>query len=113
MKDFVIQGGDPEGTGQGGPGYSFNDELANDLKYQIGTVAMANSGPNTNGSQFFVVAGSQGTTLPKKYTIFGQVVEGLDVVKKINQVPTKGGSPPEADFPRRKVVIERVTIQGP
>ncbi|HEX2090607.1 MAG TPA: peptidylprolyl isomerase [Actinomycetota bacterium] len=112
VKDFVIQGGDPAGTGQGGPGYSFNDELENDLKYEVGTVAMANSGPNTNGSQFFVVAGTQGTTLPKSYTIFGRVVEGLDVVKRINSVPTKGGSGPDAESPRRKVVIEQVRIQA-
>ncbi len=112
VKDFVIQGGDPAGTGEGGPGYSFNDELDNDLKYEVGTVAMANSGPNTNGSQFFVVAGTQGTTLPKSYTIFGRVVEGLDVVKEINSVPTKGGSGPDAESPRRKVVIERVRIRA-
>ena len=111
VKDFVIQGGDPQGTGQGGPGYSFNDELDNDLKYEVGTVAMANSGPNTNGSQFFVVAGNQGTTLPKSYTIFGRVVEGLDVVKEINAVPTKGGSGPDAESPRREVVIERIRIE--
>jgi cyclophilin family peptidyl-prolyl cis-trans isomerase len=110
VKDFVIQGGDPAGTGEGGPGYSFNDELDNDLKYEVGTLAMANSGPNTNGSQFFVIAGQQGTTLPKQYTIFGRVIEGLDVVKRINSVPTKGGSGPDAESPRRKVVIERVQI---
>jgi peptidylprolyl isomerase len=112
VKGFVIQGGDPAGTGQGGPGYSFNDELGNDLKYEVGTVAMANSGPNTNGSQFFVVAGPQGTTLPKSYTIFGRVIEGLDVVKRINSVPTKGGNGPDAESPRRKVLIERISIQA-
>ncbi|MDP8956566.1 MAG: peptidylprolyl isomerase [Actinomycetota bacterium] len=112
VKDFVIQGGDPAGTGQGGPGYSFNDELDNDLKYEVGTVAMANSGPNTNGSQFFVVAGPQGATLDKNYTIFGRVVEGLDVVRRINSVPTKGGSGPDAESPRGKVVIERVRIRA-
>jgi cyclophilin family peptidyl-prolyl cis-trans isomerase len=111
VKDFVIQGGDPEGTGRGGPGYSFNDELGNSLTYQIGAVAMANSGPNTNGSQFFVVAGQQGTTLPKSYTIFGEVTQGLDVVTKINRVPTKGGSGPDQDSPRQKVIIERITIK--
>ncbi len=110
VKDFVIQGGDPAGTGEGGPGYSFNDELDNDLKYEVGTVAMANSGPNTNGSQFFVVAGQQGTKLPKQYTIFGRVIEGLDVVKRINSVPTKGGAGPDAESPRRKVVMERIQI---
>ena len=110
VKDFVIQGGDPAGTGAGGPGYSFNDELDNDLKYEVGTVAMANSGPNTNGSQFFVIAGQQGTTLPKQYTIFGRVIEGLDVVKRINSAPTKGGSGPDAESPRQKVVIKRIQI---
>ncbi len=110
VKDFVIQGGDPAGTGEGGPGYSFNDELDNDLKYEIGTLAMANSGPNTNGSQFFVIAGQQGTMLPKQYTIFGRVIEGLDVVKRINSVPTKGGGGPDAESPRKKVVIEQVLI---
>ena len=112
VKGFVIQGGDPAGTGQGGPGYSFNDELDNDLKYEVGTLAMANSGPNTNGSQFFVVAGSEGTRLPKSYTIFGRVVEGLDVVERINSVPTKGGSGPDAEAPRQKVLIERVKIEA-
>lgn len=107
VKDFVIQGGDPAGTGQGGPGYSFKDELDNNLKYEVGTVAMANSGPATNGSQFFVVAGQQGTTLPKNYTIFGRVVQGLDVVKKINAVPPEPGS----ETPSRKVVIEQVQIE--
>ena len=112
VKGFVIQGGDPEGTGRGGPGYSFNDELANDLKYQVGTVAMANSGPNTNGSQWFVVTGPQGASLPKNYTIFGQVVKGLDVVKKINDAPTKGGNGPDAESPKVKVTIERITVNS-
>src|SRR5438445_4321511 len=68
VKDFVIQGGDPTGTGSGGPGYQFKDELKNSLKYEIGVLAMANSGPNTNGSQFFIVDGAQAQSLPKKYT---------------------------------------------
>jgi cyclophilin family peptidyl-prolyl cis-trans isomerase len=111
IKDFVNQGGDPTGTGSGGPGYTFNDELANNLTYQVGTVAMANSGPNTNGSQFFVVAGQQGTALPKKYTIFGDVLTGLDVVKKINSVATNGGGGPDADRPKHKVTIDHITIE--
>lgn len=78
---FVIQGGDPTGTGRGGPGYSFADELKDDKTYQRGTVAMANAGPNTNGSQFFVMLDD--VALPHLYTIFGEVTQGMDVVDKI------------------------------
>jgi cyclophilin family peptidyl-prolyl cis-trans isomerase len=85
---FVIQGGDPEGTGAGGPGYQFRDELDNDLKYELGTLAMANSGPDTNGSQFFIVAGDEGETLPKSYTIFGKVIRG------------RAGAEPQSRWPR-------------
>ena len=111
VKDFVIQGGDPAGNGSGGPGYSFNDELANSLTYHVGSVAMANSGPNTNGSQWFVVTGSQGTSLPKQYTIFGQISSGLPVVLKIGQVPTKGGSGADAGTPVTPVTIVKVTVK--
>lgn len=76
--DFVVQCGDPTATGSGGPGYQFADELPNAGEYKTGSIAMANSGPNTNGSQFFVITGSQGTALPPNYTLFGQVTEGLD-----------------------------------
>lgn len=79
--DFVIQGGDPQGNGTGGPGYAFEDETVTG-NYTAGTVAMANSGPNTNGSQFFIVLADQ-PTLPKNYTIFGHVTQGMEVVKKI------------------------------
>lgn len=78
---FVIQGGDPTGTGAGGPGYTFKDELTDDYTYTRGRVAMANRGPNTNGSQFFVMLGD--VPLPKAYSIFGEVVEGMDVVDRI------------------------------
>jgi len=78
---FVIQGGDPTGTGRGGPGYSFADELKDDKTYKRGTVAMANAGPNTNGSQFFVMLDD--VALPHLYTIFGEVTQGMDVVDKI------------------------------
>ncbi|MFA6132207.1 MAG: peptidylprolyl isomerase [Patescibacteria group bacterium] len=78
---FVIQGGDPLGTGRGGPGYRFNDELSDDYTYERGIVAMANAGSNTNGSQFFIMLAD--TPLPKKYTIFGRVTEGLEVVDQI------------------------------
>jgi cyclophilin family peptidyl-prolyl cis-trans isomerase len=111
VKDFVIQGGDPAGTGSGGPGYTFNDELANSLTYQIGTLAMANSGANTNGSQWFVVTGQQGVELPKSYTIFGKVTKGLDVVMKIGNVPTVGGSGQDAQMPKEPITIEKVTVK--
>lgn len=108
---FVIQGGDPEGTGAGGPGYQFKDELDNDLKYEIGTLAMANAGPDTNGSQFFIIAGDDGTSLPKNYTIFGKVLRGMGVVEAINALPTVGGSGSDAEQPTQKVYIESVTIR--
>ncbi|MCR4314666.1 MAG: peptidylprolyl isomerase [Candidatus Uhrbacteria bacterium] len=78
---FVIQGGDPNGNGTGGPGYEFPDELADDYTYERGMVAMANRGPNTNGSQFFIMLGN--TPLPKAYTIFGRVTEGMEVVDEM------------------------------
>ena len=78
---FVIQGGDPKGNGTGGPGYKFEDELADKRTYERGTVAMANAGPNTNGSQFFVMLGN--ASLPKAYTIFGRVISGMEVVDQI------------------------------
>jgi cyclophilin family peptidyl-prolyl cis-trans isomerase len=106
IQGFVIQGGDPEGTGRGGPGYQFEDELENSLKYRDGTLAMANAGPNTNGSQFFIICGPQGERLPKNYSIFGRVREGMDVVHDIASVPTGAG-----DRPREDVVIRRVRIE--
>ncbi|PJA45479.1 peptidylprolyl isomerase [Candidatus Uhrbacteria bacterium CG_4_9_14_3_um_filter_50_9] len=78
---FVIQGGDPNGNGTGGPGYKFEDELVDDYSYERGIVAMANAGPNTNGSQFFIMLAD--TPLPKAYSIFGRVLEGMDVVDEI------------------------------
>ena len=81
IADFVIQGGDPEGNGSGGPGYSFPDELPDG--YELGSLAMANSGPDTNGSQFFIVTGQNGVNLPPLYSRFGKVVKGLDVAKRI------------------------------
>jgi len=106
LKGFVIQGGDPKGDGSGGPGYQFKDELNNDLKYEVGTLAMANSGKNTNGSQFFIVAGQQGTTLPKSYTIFGKVTTGLDVMTAINSVPANA----QTGRPDETVYILKLTI---
>ncbi len=101
---FVLQGGDPTGTGTGGPGYKFNDELPKPGRYELGSLAMANAGPHTNGSQFFVISGPDGARLPPLYALFGKVVKGLDVVEAINAVGTSSGTPKE------KVVIESVTI---
>ncbi|HEY1331054.1 MAG TPA: peptidylprolyl isomerase [Actinomycetota bacterium] len=105
---FVIQGGDPQGTGAGGPGYEFEDELDNDLGYQAGTLAMANAGPHTNGSQFFIVSGAEGERLPKNYTIFGRVSDGMDAVKAIERVSTD-----VSDRPKEPVVIQSVRIEEP
>ena len=85
IKGFVCQGGDPEGTGMGGPGYRFADELPQPGRYEIGSLAMANSGPDTNGSQFFIISGLQGTRLPPQYSLFGKVVSGLDVVEAMQR----------------------------
>lgn len=107
VRDFVIQGGDPQGDGSGGPGYTFPDELDADLRYELGTVAMANRGPDTNGSQFFIVTGERGTQLPRDYTIFGRVVRGLDVAQRISELE----SPTAPERPAQTVYIERVTIE--
>ena len=101
---FVLQGGDPTGSGAGGPGYRFDDELPKPGRYELGSLAMANAGPNTNGSQFFVISGPDGVRLPPLYSHFGKVVKGLDVVSTINDLGTASGKP------REKVVIESVTI---
>jgi cyclophilin family peptidyl-prolyl cis-trans isomerase len=101
---FVIQGGDPEGTGMGGPGYRFGDELPKPGRYQVGSLAMANAGPDTNGSQFFIITGADGASLPPHYSLFGAVVSGGDVVQAIDAVGTRSGDPTE------RVVIESVTI---
>jgi cyclophilin family peptidyl-prolyl cis-trans isomerase len=109
LAGFVIQGGDPTGTGRGGPGYRFDDEPAR-RDYELGTVAMANAGPNTNGSQFFVVVGPQGQQLPNLYTIFGQVSEGMDVVQRIAAVPVDVNERGEPSHPIDPVIVESVTI---
>ena len=105
IKGFVCQGGDPQGSGMGGPGYRFEDELPKPGKYAIGSLAMANAEPNTNGSQFFIISGQSGCTLPPLYSLFGQVVKGLDVVEAMQNVETDG-----RDRPRTDVVINSVTI---
>jgi cyclophilin family peptidyl-prolyl cis-trans isomerase len=103
---FMIQGGDPEGTGRGGPGYTFNDEFREELRFdRSGLLAMANAGPNTNGSQFFITVGTP-THLNGKHTIFGRVVDGYDVVEAISKVPTDS-----SDRPREEVRIERIAIE--
>jgi peptidylprolyl isomerase len=104
IQGFVCQGGDPEGTGRGGPGYKFADEDVT-KPYQLGSVAMANAGPNTNGSQFFLISGPSGVGLPPQYNHFGRITEGLDVLDRMEKVATGPG-----DRPREDVVINRVTI---
>ncbi len=95
---FVVQGGDPTGTGAGGPGYRFEDELPQPGRYEIGSLAMANAGPDTNGSQFFIVSGAQGTQLPPLYSLFGKVVAGLDVLQAIEATGSRSGEPKEPTF---------------
>jgi peptidyl-prolyl cis-trans isomerase B (cyclophilin B) len=93
IPDFMIQGGDPDGTGMGGPGYTFKDEF-NDHKVVRGALAMANAGPNTNGSQFFIVTTKAAPWLDGKHTVFGQVTEGMDTVDAIEGVETGAGDRP-------------------
>ena len=102
---FVLQGGDPTGTGSGGPGYRFADELPEPGRYKVGSLAMANAGPNTNGSQFFVISGPDGVRLPPLYSHFGEVVSGLDVIGTIDGIGSRSGTPTE------QVVIQSVTIE--
>jgi peptidyl-prolyl cis-trans isomerase B (cyclophilin B) len=104
IPDFMIQGGCPEGTGTGGPGYTFEDEF-NDHKIVRGALAMANAGPNTNGSQFFIVTTEAASWLDGKHTVFGAVVDGMDVVDAIEATPTGPG-----DKPVEPQTIERVEL---
>ena len=106
VPDFVIQGGDPSDspTGNGDPGYSFADELPAKGDYKVGSIAMANSGPDTNGSQFFIITGSQGVALPPSYSLFGQVSSGQDVVDAIGKAPVNGQTPTE------QIDMTKVTI---
>jgi cyclophilin family peptidyl-prolyl cis-trans isomerase len=104
IPDFMIQGGDPTGTGMGGPGYTFEDEF-NEHKVERGALAMANAGPNTNGSQFFIVTTAAAPWLDGKHTVFGRVTDGMDAVDTIEQVDTDA-----QDKPREPVVIKRVEL---
>jgi peptidyl-prolyl cis-trans isomerase B (cyclophilin B) len=106
IPDFMIQSGDPTGTGTGGPGFTFEDEF-NDHKVERGALAMANAGPNTNGSQFFVVTAEATPWLDGKHTVFGRVTSGMEVADAISQVETDAN-----DKPREQVVIERVELAG-
>jgi peptidylprolyl isomerase len=101
---FVVQGGDPTGSGSGGPGYRFEDELPPAGRYELGSLAMANAGPDTNGSQFFIISGPQGAQLPPAYSLFGKAVSGLDIVAALEAAGSRSGKPSE------RVAIERVEI---
>jgi cyclophilin family peptidyl-prolyl cis-trans isomerase len=104
IPDFMIQGGDPTGTGTGGPGYKFEDEF-NDHKVERGALAMANAGPNTNGSQFFIVTAEATPWLDGKLTVFGKVTKGMDVVDAISNVDRDG-----RDHPHDDITIDSITL---
>jgi cyclophilin family peptidyl-prolyl cis-trans isomerase len=104
IKDFMVQAGCPAGNGTGGPGYEFDDEI-NDHKLVRGSLAMANAGPNTNGSQFFIVTADETPWLDGKHTVFGKVTDGGDVLERLNEVPTAG-----ADKPVTSVYISSIDL---
>lgn len=109
---FVIQGGDPLASGLGGPGYKFDDELPKAGSYKIGSVAMANSGANSNGSQFFIITGDAGVNLPPQYSLFGQVTDGMDIVKNIEAVGTaETSTDPNGGKPTQEIIISSITIK--
>jgi cyclophilin family peptidyl-prolyl cis-trans isomerase len=106
IKDFMVQGGCPQGTGTGGPGYEFEDEI-NEHKIVRGALAMANAGPNTNGSQFFIVTREEASWLDGKHTVFGRVEQGMETVDAIEGVETDA-----SDRPAEPIVIERVEVDA-
>ena len=110
ISGFMAQTGDPTGTGMGGPGYRFNDELTNPRGYSRGTLAMANAGPNTQGSQFFICHGPGAERLPKNYSIFGKVTDGIDVLDKIAGVPVRPGPGGENSQPVEPPKIDTIQI---
>ncbi|SDC45815.1 Peptidyl-prolyl cis-trans isomerase (rotamase)-cyclophilin family [Paenibacillus sp. UNCCL117] len=112
IQSFMIQTGDPKGNGTGGPGYKFEDELKTTRKYEPGIVAMANSGANTNGSQFFICTGEDSKNLNRtpNYTIFGKVIEGMDTIQKIAATPVEAGGEQVPSKPTQKVVIQSIAI---
>lgn len=107
IKGFMIQGGDPKGDGTGGPGYKFDDELIT-RDYKRGIMAMANAGPNTNGSQFFIM--HQDYNLTKNYVIFGEVIEGIETVDEIAEVPVEKNSAGELSSPKEDVLVKEIII---
>jgi peptidyl-prolyl cis-trans isomerase B (cyclophilin B) len=109
IPDFVVQCGDPTATGSGGPGYSFEDELPEAGEYEIGSIAMANSGPDTNGSQFFVITGPNGAALPPNYSLFGTVIDGLDTT--VAEMDALGNPESNGVPPLGRIAIESVTIR--
>ncbi len=112
IQDFMIQTGDPTGTGAGGPGYRFKDELPPVSPYETGVVAMANAGPNTNGSQFFVCTGDSSKHLNRSpnYTVFGRVVSGMETVNKIAATPVGRSTSGEMSKPQQEVKMEKIEI---
>jgi cyclophilin family peptidyl-prolyl cis-trans isomerase len=111
VKNFMIQTGDPKGTGTGGPGYEFEDEITQKYKYEKGIVAMANHGPNTNGSQFFICTGPSAENLTYDYTIFGKVISGMETIDKINETPVGQNAVGEFSAPMEEVKMIKVTIE--
>jgi len=109
IKGFMVQGGDPTGSGMGGPGYKFADESVS-KDYEQGTLAMANAGPNTNGSQFFICHADLKGKLPKNYTIFGKVKSGMNVVDAIAKVKVASSASGEPSAPVEPVVLQKVTV---